>query len=121
VSAPVWIAVGAVGGIGALLRFALDGWVSERLAGDFPWGTLAVNLSGATLLGLLAGLAVRGDALLVAGTGLVGGYTTFSTWMLESHQLGADDSPLLLAMNLAGSLALGIAAAAFGRAIGTAL
>ena len=120
-SAPVWMAVAAVGGAGALLRFALDGWVSERIAGDFPWGTLAVNLSGAWLLGLLAGLAVHGDALLIAGTGVLGSYTTFSTWMLESHQLGADDSPLLLALNLAGSLALGIGAAALGRTIGGAL
>jgi len=117
----VWIGIGSVGGVGALLRFALDGWVSERLAGRFPWGTLAVNLSGAALLGLLAGLAVRGDALEIAGTGLLGAYTTFSTWMLESHQLGADDSPLLLALNLAGSLALGIGAAALGRTIGGAL
>jgi fluoride exporter len=120
-SALAWVAVGLVGGLGALLRFALDGLVTERAAGEFPWGTLTVNLSGALLLGLLAGLALHGDALLIAGTGALGSYTTFSTWMLESHQLGADDSKPLLALNLAGSLLLGLAAAALGRAIGTAL
>lgn len=120
-SAAAWVAVALTGGAGALVRFALDGWIDERLAGDFPWGTLAVNLSGALLLGLLVGLAVHGDALAVAGTGALGSYTTFSTWMLESHRLGSDGSRRLLAINLVGTLALGLAVVALGRAIGNAL
>ena len=117
----VWCAVGLIGGAGALLRFALDGVVSERVRSEFPWGTLAVNLSGAFLLGLLAGLALHGDALLLAGTALLGSYTTFSTWMLETHRLGEEGELWLGILNIVLSLALGIAAAALGRTIGGAL
>jgi fluoride exporter len=117
----LWIAVGALGGCGGIARFLLDALVSERVAGRFPAGTLAVNLSGSALLGLLAGLALTGDALLLAGGGLLGSYTTFSTWMLESHRLGEDGHWRGLAVNLAGSLALGLAGVALGRALGGAL
>ena len=61
------------------LRFAVDVAVSRRAGGAFPAGTLAVNLSGAVVLGLISGLALRGDARLLAGTALIGSYTTFST------------------------------------------
>jgi CrcB protein len=117
----VWIGVALLGGVGALARFALDGAVSRRAGVSFPLGTMAVNLSGAVLLGLLAGIALEDDALLLAGTALLGSYTTFSTWMLETHRLGEDGRPLLLWLNVAVSLAAGVAAAALGRAIGGAL
>jgi fluoride exporter len=117
----VWCAVGLIGGVGALLRFALDGVVSERMHSEFPWGTFAVNISGAFVLGLFAGLALHGDALLLAGTALVGSYTTFSTWMLETHRLGEEGELWLGVVNVVLSLALGIAAAALGRTIGGAL
>jgi len=117
----LWVGVGALGGVGALARFLLDVAVSERMRGRFPAGTLAVNLSGCALLGLLVGLALRGDALLLAGTAVLGSYTTFSTWMFESHRLAEDGQWRGLALNLAGSVVLGLAAVAFGRAIGGAL
>ena len=117
----VWVAVAVLGGLGALARFGVDGTVSQRAGGGFPAGTLAVNLSGAFLLGLLAGLDVAGDGLLLAGTALLGSYTTFSTWMLEAHRLGEEDRARLLWLNIALSLAAGVAIAALGRAIGTAL
>lgn len=117
----LWCAVGLLGGAGALARFLLDGAISERAAGRFPAGTLAVNLSGSVLLGLLAGLALHGDALLLAGTATLGSYTTFSTWMFESHRLAEDGQWPVLAANVAGSLVLGLAAAALGRLIGGAL
>lgn len=117
----LWIGVGALGGVGALARFLLDTVVSERTAARFPYGTLAVNLSGSVLLGLLAGIALRGDALLLAGTALLGSYTTFSTWMYESHRLAEDGHGRALAANLFVSLALGLAGVALGRAIGGAL
>jgi CrcB protein len=116
-----WVAVGLLGGCGALARFLLDGAVSERAGGRFPLGTLAVNLSGSLLLGLLAGLALHGDALLLAGTATLGSYTTFSTWMLESHRLAEDGQWPTVAANLAGSVALGLAGVALGRLIGGAL
>ena len=120
-SAPVLLAVGVVGGLGAIARFALDGAVSARLGRQLPFGTLAVNLSGAFALGALAGATLSGDAYRIAGTGFLGAYTTFSTWMFESHRLGEDGRLRAGALNIAGSLAFGLAAAWLGRRLGSAL
>jgi len=114
----VWVAVAVIGGAGAVGRLVLDAAVSERAGDAFPWGTLAVNLSGAFALGVLAGADVAGDALLVAGTALLGSYTTFSTWMLESQRLGEDGEPARMWLNLALPLLAGLGAAALGRAVG---
>jgi CrcB protein len=113
----LWIGVGLAGGGGALVRFALDVLVSERLGSGFPWGTFAVNVSGALVLGLITGAALHGDALVVTATGALGSYTTFSTWMLESQRLGEDGQPWLLVLNIALSLAAGLGAVALGRAL----
>jgi CrcB protein len=115
------VAVGLLGGVGALARFVLDGVVSERLGRSLPLGTLAVNLSGAFVLGLIAGIALHGDALVLVGTAVLGSYTTFSTWMFESHRLGEDRQDWLMALNVAVSLAAGVAAVALGRTVGGAL
>src|SRR4051812_31155967 len=109
--AMVWVAVALLGGAGALGRFLLDAAVSERVGRELPVGTLAVNVSGAFALGLL------GPGHLLAGTALMGSYTTFSTWMLESHRLGEDGRTKALLANLVVSLAAGLAAAALGRAL----
>jgi CrcB protein len=116
VSLAVWAGVAALGGLGAVARFLVDLAVSARAGRSFPWGILAVNLSGTFALGLLVGAAVRGDALELAGTGLLGAYTTFSTWMLDSHRLGRRGG-----LDLAGSLALGLLAAWLGRELGGGL
>lgn len=117
-----WILVGAFGGLGAVARFLIDGLVSERFgAGAFPWGTFVVNLSGAALLGGLAGAAVGGNALIVAGTATLGSYTTLSTWMLETHRLGQANQLPAAAVNLVASLLVGFAAVAAGHAVGSAL
>ena len=120
-SVGVLLAVGALGGMGAIGRFLLDGAVSRRIAGGFPFGTLVVNLSGAFALGLLLGVALEGDAYRELGTGLIGGYTTFSTWALEAHRLGEDGRTRLGLANLLVSLALGIAIAWVGHEVGTTL
>jgi CrcB protein len=117
----LWAAVGALGGVGAVARFVLDGAVAARARGVFPAGTFTVNLSGAFVLGLLAGAALRGDALLLAGTATLGSYTTFSTWMLETQRLGEDGAFGAMVVNVVASLACGVAAAALGRALGGAL
>ena len=117
----LWAGVGALGGVGAVLRFLVDGLVGTRTGGRLPWGTLVVNLSGTVVLGLLAGAALSGDALLLAGTAALGSYTTFSTWMLESQRLAEDGELWWGAANVAGSLVLGFGAAALGHAIGAAL
>ena len=117
----VWVGVVVIGGVGAVLRFLVDRAVSSRAAGSFPYGTLAVNLTGALLLGLLSGLALSPHLALLAGTAFVGSYTTFSTWMLESQRLGEDGETRALAANLAVALAVGLLAAWAGRALGRAL
>jgi fluoride exporter len=110
------LGVGAFGALGAIARFLLDGAVSARAGSVFPWGTLAVNLTGACALGAVAS-ALSGDALLFTGTAFLGGYTTFSTWMFESERLGEDGELGLALLNLLGSLALGILAVWLGRSL----
>jgi len=121
VSPPLWIAVAALGSVGSIARFLLDGVVSARVGGAFPLGTLAVNASGAFVLGVLNGVALSGAALTLAGSATIGSYTTFSTWMLETHRLGEDGRLLAGALNVLLSVAVGIAAALLGRTLGGAL
>lgn len=117
-SLAVVLGAGALGGVGAMLRFLVDGAVTRRTGGGFPFGTLAVNLSGALVLGVFAGAALRGDAYEVWGVGLLGGYTTFSTWMLETHRLTAERRGLAAVVNVVGSVVLGVLAAWIGRSLG---
>jgi CrcB protein len=99
----------------------LDGWIARRARTPFPLGTLAVNLSGSLVLGLLTGFALTGDALLLAGTATLGSYTTFSTWMLETHRLTEEAQLPLALANVLLSLLLGVGAAALGRLLGAHL
>lgn len=117
----VWLGVGLLGGAGALARFLLDGFVAERAADGFPWGTFVVNISGALALGLLAGLALHGDALVLAGGAALGSYTTFSTWMLETDRSVEDGRVPAAVLNIALTLLVGVGAAELGRLIGEAL
>ncbi|MBV9604931.1 MAG: fluoride efflux transporter CrcB [Solirubrobacterales bacterium] len=117
----VWLAVPALGALGALLRFFVDSWVGRRAGTAFPLGTLIVNTSGALVFGLLVGLGVGGDRLLLAGTATIGSYTTFSTWMLETLRLAEEGRFAPAAANLAISVAVGLGAAALGRVIGAHL
>lgn len=119
-SLAVLVGVGLLGGLGAVARFLLDGAVSRRTTGPFPWGTLTVNLSGAFVLGILVGAAVDGDAHRLAGTGLLGAFTTFSTLAFESHRLAEDGRSRAAAVNLAVSMALGVLVAYAGRELGGA-
>lgn len=120
-SALLAVTVGLGGSAGALLRFAVDGHVSRLVDGVLPIGTFVVNVSGALLLGVLVGLAPGSGLSRVAGTGVLGGYTTFSTWMFESHRLGEDGQLWWGALNLGVSLVIGLAGIAIGRQIGNAL
>jgi CrcB protein len=120
-SAALLCGIGLVGGLGAIARFLLDGAVGGRVGRTFPWGTLTVNLTGSVALGLLVGAAVDGDAYWLAGTGLVGAFTTFSTWALESHRLGEDGQLRLGILNFVISLILGVGAVWLGQQVGAAL
>ncbi len=117
----IWPGVVLIGGAGSVLRFLVDGAVSARSAARFPLGTLVINLSGAVILGLLSGLALSPGAALLGGTAAVGSYTTFSTWMFETERLAEERERRRAAANIIVSLVLGVAAAALGRLIGTAL
>jgi fluoride exporter len=120
-SAAVLLGIAVLGGLGAVGRFLLDGAVAARAGRGFPWGTLAVNLSGAFALGLLTGAALSGDGLRLLGTGLIGAYTTFSTWAFETHRQAEDGRTRGALANLAVSLVLGLVCAWLGRRLGTAL
>jgi fluoride exporter len=113
-----WVGVALLGGAGAVARFVVDGAVAGRVDRELPVGTLVVNVSGAFLLGLVAGLALTGDALLLVGTATLGAYTTFSTWMLETQRLVEDGELRAAAVNIVLSLAAGLVAVALGRALG---
>jgi CrcB protein len=114
VSLTVIVGIGLLGGLGALARFGLDVLVSRHAGRTFPWGILVVNLTGALALGLLAGADVTGDAYLLVGTGLLGAYTTFSTWMVESRRLDIRRG----AANVLVSLLAGLLAAWVGQQAG---
>jgi fluoride exporter len=117
----LWVGVVLIGGTGSVLRFLVDGLVGSATGRDFPFGTLVINLSGALILGFLAGLALGHDQALLAGTAAVGSYTTFSTWMLETQRLTEERQYLKAIVNVVGSLVLGVSAAALGHLIGTHL
>jgi CrcB protein len=117
-TALAWVAVGAIGGLMAIARFVVDSTVATRLDRDFPLGTLAVNLSGAVALGIFAGAALSGSAYTILAGGGLGAYTTFSTWMLESHRAGEGGDARVLWANIAVSLVAGLAAVALGHWIG---
>lgn len=114
----VVLGVGLIGGVGAIARFMLDGAVAGRVGREFPYGTLLVNVLGAFALGVLVGAALDPDAYRLLGTGLIGAFTTFSTWALESHRLGEEGELRLGAANLAISLVLGVGAVWAGRHAG---
>jgi CrcB protein len=115
------VGIGLVGGVGAIARFLADGAVASRAGREFPFGTLAVNLSGALLLGVLVGAAVASGTYRLAATGVVGAYTTFSTWTFESHRLAEDGELRLSSFNFAVSLVLGVLVAWMGRRLGASL
>jgi CrcB protein len=120
-SASVWVGVALLGGAAAVGRSMLDWWIGLRLGNRFPYGIFAVNVSGALLLGLLYGLAVHGQTLVLLGGATLGSYTTFSTWMLQTRRLAVDGETRLAIANVVLSLAAGVGAAALGRAIGVGL
>jgi fluoride exporter len=117
-SAETLAAVVVLSGTGAVLRYLVDALATVRTGGGFPLGTLVVNVSGAFALGVIAGLALSHDAALIAGTAAVGSYTTFSTWMGETHRLATAGQRRAAAANVAVGLGLGLAAVALGRLLG---
>jgi CrcB protein len=116
-SVALWAGVGALGGLAAVARLVVDEAVAWRITARLPLGTLIVNVSGSLVLGVLAGAGVSGDSYLLTGVAVLGSYTTFSTWMLESRTLAGEGQRGALAAlaNVLGSLVLGVGAVALGR------
>ena len=117
-----WWLLFAGGGAGSVLRYAVGLWVEARTGPGFPWGTFAVNVSGCFLIGVLATLAdehawITPAARLALVTGVLGGYTTFSAFGLETWQLVEDGRAWLAVMNVSASVAAGIAAVVAGVTI----
>ena len=105
--------VAAGGALGSVVRYLVSVLALEWLGAAFPWGTLAVNVIGSALIGVLAGLGVSGDWRLFLVTGCMGGFTTFSAFSLETGML-FERSPALAALYVVMSLALGLGAFAAG-------
>lgn len=116
----VLVAVG--GGVGAALRFVVDGLVRTRWSRPLPIATVLINVSGSFVLGLVAGLGSAGalPSLVVAmlGTGMMGGYTTFSTASVETVQLVRARHPWLALLHGLGMLVVSVGAAALGLLLG---
>jgi CrcB protein len=118
VSAATWVVVGLLGGAAAAARYLIDTAVTARADHPFPHGILAVNIVGALALGLVAGVALEGEALIVLAGGGIGSFSTFSTWILDSHRLAEAGHTHLVWLNVGLALVAGFAAVALGHWLG---
>jgi fluoride exporter len=110
------------GAIGAVARHALSVFAQQRSKSTFPVGTLTVNLVGSALAGLVAGAGGVDTLMSLASLGFLGGFTTFSTWVVETTRLAVFDGLRPRAVvNLLMTMAAGIALAAGGHGLAVAL
>src|ERR1700732_2006178 len=112
---PLWVAVGSA--LGGMARYGVSGVVANRIGETFPWGTLVVNVSGCFVVGVFAAAIGPGGALAGSLTarqlvliGLCGGYTTFSSFSLQTLALARDGDWGRALANIAASVALCLAA-----------
>ena len=111
----------AIGGaIGAAARYLVGAWISSLLGPNFPWGTFFVNVTGSFVIGvvlvLVQGGALPAGARLIVAVGILGGYTTFSTYSYETLGLISDGNLVGALTNALGQVVLGLVAV--GRLIG---
>jgi CrcB protein len=125
VNALTILLLGLAGGLGAGTRFAVDGIVRSKIRTALPVGTIAINVTGSFLLGLVAGAvmvhAAPVELQAIAGTGFLGGYTTFSTASFETVRLIQSRRTGLALLNGVGTAVAGIGAAAAGLALASLL
>jgi CrcB protein len=107
----LWIAIGSA--LGGAARYWCQGWAARIIGDTFPWGTLIVNIAGCTFIGLFATLTGPDGRMLVSVTarrfvmvGICGGYTTFSSFSLETLNLARDGQWTRVAGNVLGSVVL---------------
>lgn len=121
-----YLIIGLGGFVGANLRYLVGGWVADRLGSTFPYGTLVVNASGSFLLGLILTVLTERYAAppairLFFAIGVLGAYTTFSTFSYESLALLQTRAYLAGMMNMLGSLVLAMVAVMLGVIVGRLL
>ncbi|MET4062094.1 CrcB protein [Arthrobacter sp. UYP6] len=121
----IFLLLAVAGGLGAGMRFFVDGLLRGRLRTGIPWETTFINVSGSLLLGLLTGASlghlVSSELSAILGTGFLGGYTTFSTASYETVQLIKQGRYSASFISGVGMLVLSVAAAALGVWVGAAL
>jgi fluoride exporter len=110
------------GGLGATLRYLINVTCARCLGAGFPWGTFIINITGSTVMGLIAGyLALKGEASqpwrLFLMTGILGGYTTFSAYSLDAALLYERGELASAALYVVGSVVLSIAGLFAGLAL----
>jgi CrcB protein len=107
---PLSLVLVALGGaVGSVLRYVISHAGLVLLGAGFPWGTLAVNIVGSALIGVFGALGIAGEARLLLVTGLLGGFTTFSAFSLETGVLW-EKAPWLAVVYVAASVLGGLAA-----------
>lgn len=118
----LWLAVLVGGGLGALVRFGLGGWVQNAAGAGFPWGTLVINVTGSLLLAflyaVLESVRARPEWRAFLGIGFCGGYTTFSTFSYEAYRLLEDGQWNRALAYMVGSLLLALAGTFAGFYLG---
>ncbi len=118
--------IALAGGLGTLARYGLSGLVQKSVDGEFPWGTVAVNLFGCFLFGVLFSLAdsrtsISGETRIILLTGFMGAFTTFSTFVYETAEMLRLSQWWLAASNMALQNFVGIIALLVGMALGRLL
>ena len=114
----MWAGVSLLGGLGAMARTALDRAITYYHRGVYPLGIFIVNMLGTLALGVMPGVAVSSDSRLLLGTGFLGGFTTFSTWIVDSRRLIDARLRREAAINIVASLVFGVLVAAAGWTMG---
>lgn len=115
----VLLLAAACGGLGASTRYLVDIGVARLAGSRFPWGVMVINITGSLLLGMVIGMLP--GAAFVLGAGFLGGYTTFSTAMVDVISLWRDGEQRAAVFNALGMLVLSLAAALAGLALGGSL
>lgn len=108
----------AIGGaIGAAARYLVGAWLSSLLGSDFPWGTFFINVTGSFLIGVVLVL-VQGGARHFVAVGILGGYTTFSTYSYETLGLVSDGNLVGALLNALGQVVLSLVSVYLGVVAG---
>jgi CrcB protein len=121
-----YLLIAVFGALGAISRYALDGWISDATRGQFPWGTLVINLVGSFALGVVVELTTsrllpHPNWRIALGIGFLGAFTTFSTFTYETVRLAEDSAYALALLNVLAMTTLGLTAAAAGLLLGRAI